>query len=141
MTADLPWSNSFFGSKLGNINDVTPDSFKMYYTNLSLVSTYFIALIIILVVWFCLGFVGYVCEDSKKTIDLLKTLLYNFFGFGAVLAGCLALQGALYNPIDSTNINTAFYIIGIIIYLSIFIEIMYSWVANKSPVMAKTKGK
>lgn len=121
MTADLPWFNSSLGGKMGNINDITPDPLKMCYTNLSIVSTYFIAVFVILFVWFCLGFVGMVCEDIKKTIEALKTMLYNFFGFGAMLAGCLSLQGTLYNTIHSSNANTVFYIIGIIIYLGIFV--------------------
>lgn len=141
MTADIPWMNVSLGGKMGNIHDITPDPFKMYYTNLSLVSTYFIALIVIFILWFCLGFVGFVCEDSRRNIEALKGFLYNFFGFGVVLAGCLALQGTIYNPLDSPNVNTVFYIIGIIIYLGMFVEIVYSFFLSRNPIKTKAKTK
>lgn len=61
-TADFPWANAFFGSKFGNPNDQMPDSFAMFYVNLSLGSTYFLALVLIPVIWFCVSFAGYVCD-------------------------------------------------------------------------------
>lgn len=43
-------------------------------------------------------------------------VLYNFFGFGLVFAGCASLQGAILNPLSTLNVNATFYIIGILAY-------------------------
>lgn len=37
----------------------------MYYTNLSMASTYFLALLAIAVVWFSVGLASYLCEPLK----------------------------------------------------------------------------
>lgn len=99
MTADLPWFNSFFGDKLGNNNDVMPEVFSMYYANLSLVSTYFTALFFIILVWFFIGCIGLICVSVQSRLESFKSLLYNMFSLGAIIAGCLSLQGIILNPI------------------------------------------
>lgn len=68
MMADLPWFNEYFGEKFGNANDVLPESYAMYYVNLSMVSTYFMALLIIACVWFCVGLASYICETLKPRL-------------------------------------------------------------------------
>jgi hypothetical protein len=51
--------------------------------------------------------------------------------FGLVFSGSLALQGALYNPIKTVSLNSFFYIIGILAYVGILLEIIYSIYDNK----------
>ena len=46
--------------------------------------------------------------------------------FGLTFAGSLALQGALFNPIKKMTVNGLFYIIGVVIYFGIFIELLIS---------------
>jgi hypothetical protein len=121
MTADLPWFNSFLGDKFGNKNDFTPKPFSMYYTNLSLVSTFFFSFIIICLIWLIIGIVYYACESLRYRLSSLKLLLYNFFSFGAVFAGSLSIQGAITNPISTLSVNSIFYIIGIVMFISIFV--------------------
>lgn len=60
MTSDLPWLNSQFGEKMANDSDVLPNPYTMYYTNLSMISTYFLALIIIATVWFFVALFSYI---------------------------------------------------------------------------------
>jgi len=47
MTADFPWLNSLFGNLLGRDADITPYPYKVFFTNLNIGSTYFLALIIV----------------------------------------------------------------------------------------------
>lgn len=65
--------------------------------------------------------------------------MYNFFSLGAIIAGSLSLQGVILNPIDSLSANTVFYIVGIVMYFGIFIEIVYSWSSSKGKVLSKIK--
>lgn len=48
------------------------------------------------------------------------------------MAGCLSLQGVILNPIDSLSANTFFYVVGIVVYLGLFVETVYSWSMSKS---------
>jgi hypothetical protein len=41
--------------------------------------------------------------------------------FGITFAGSLSLQGARLNPIQKLTVNSLFYLIGIILYIAVFI--------------------
>ena len=43
---DFPWLNDNFGEVFSNLTDVSPPGFLMFYLNLNLGSTYFLALLI-----------------------------------------------------------------------------------------------
>lgn len=43
MTLDLPWLNDFFASIISEPSDITPEPYLVYYTNLSLASTFLLA--------------------------------------------------------------------------------------------------
>lgn len=45
--------------------------------------------------------------------------------FGMTFAGSLSVQGARLNPIQKMTVNSLFYLIGIVLYLAIFIEMIY----------------
>lgn len=47
---DLPLLNTFFSEKLTNQADISPSSFKMFYTNLNIASTYLLALLVFLAI-------------------------------------------------------------------------------------------
>jgi hypothetical protein len=51
--------------------------------------------------------------------------------FGLTFAGCLSLQGAKFNPMSRISINAVFYMIGIIVYFGILIEMLYSVNSNR----------
>lgn len=46
--------------------------------------------------------------------------------FGMIYAGSLSLQGAIYNPIQKISVNGLFYLLGIMGYIAVFIEMIYS---------------
>lgn len=43
-----------------------------------------------------------------------------------IYAGSLSLQGAIFNPIQNISVNGLFYILGILGYIIVFIEMVYS---------------
>lgn len=139
MTADLPWFNQDIGTKLGNPNDHKPDPYTLYYVNLSLVSTYFIAFLVVSFLWISLIFIQYAFEDSKKKIQHIRSLLYNLFSLGVIISGSLCLQGVILNPLDSVSANTVFYVIGIVMYLGSAVEIVYSWSLRRNSALVKLK--
>jgi hypothetical protein len=123
MMADLPWLNAILGNSLANSSDAIPDAFVLYFTNLSVVSTYLLATCTIITLWFALTFLSFCTEKIKwKTIlSSLQTLAYNFFVLGVTIAGCLALQGSINNSLSLFNFNTVGYILGIVMYVSVFV--------------------
>lgn len=133
MMLDLPWLNAVLGDKLGDSSDVIPDAFVFYFTNLSIVSTYLLASCVVIALWFTLTFLSYCTEQQKsKTImSSLKTFFYNLFVLGIIIAGCLALQGSITNSISVFSFNTVGYILGIVMYVSVFVELVYSWLLQK----------
>lgn len=46
--------------------------------------------------------------------------------FGMIYAGSLSLQGAIFNPIQKVSVNGLFYLLGILGYIVVFIEMVYS---------------
>lgn len=135
MTADFPWINQYLGNLYGKLGDLSPDPLRMYYVNLSLISTYFLAIIVIMVIWLLLSLLGYLIPQHTRKLESIKTFVYNFFAFGAIISGSLSLQGIILNSIHSLSMNTIFYILGVIIYLGIFVEIFYSWFTNRQFVV------
>ena len=122
---DLPWLNKFIGGYLANQADYVPNPYIMYYFNLSTVSTYCLAFILfglLMIVKFVYFY------QSKAELAKIKftQIVYSIFIFGLILSGSLALQGAFYNPIKTVSLNSFFYIVGILSYVGIFLEIVYS---------------
>lgn len=113
---------------LGDKSDSVPKSLAMYFYNLNIASTYILALALF-VVLISLKFL----IDAKKEFLRAKytDFIYSIFVFGLAFAGCLSVQGAKFNPISQVTLNSVFYLIGIIVYLAIFIEILYSVHSNR----------
>lgn len=61
MIVDFPWANQFFGDLLADKSDVVPEIFALYYTNMHIGSTYFLAFIMIVVI----GFIMWLVYQSK----------------------------------------------------------------------------
>ena len=55
----------------------------------------------------------------------MGNVVYNVFIFGVTWAGCVSLQGALLNPIQSVNLNSSLYMIGIALYCVTFAISVY----------------
>lgn len=49
MIYDVPWANAFFGSVFGSTFDYIPEGYKLFYANMNIGSTYFIALLLIVI--------------------------------------------------------------------------------------------
>jgi phosphopantetheine adenylyltransferase len=49
MIYDVPWANDFFGSVFGSTFDYIPEGYKLFYTNMNIGSTYFIALLFVII--------------------------------------------------------------------------------------------
>ena len=124
---------------MANPHDIKPEPYTLYYSNLSLVSTFFLATLLIIFLWCSFVFIQYAFDESKKKIDHIRTFTYNFFSLGATIAGSLCLQGVILNPIDSVSTNSVFYVIGVVMYLAIAVEIAYSWSLRRSSAMVKLK--
>lgn len=99
MTADLPWFNSKLGNLTGRSYDEIPGPHAMYYINLSLFSTFLLALIVGITLALLATIWAQCRPESKQRVHVFKSFLYNFFILGAVIAGCLSAEGALLNPI------------------------------------------
>lgn len=53
MAADLPWLNEVLGGIFGKDSDITPYPFKVFFMNLNIGSTYFLALCLICLLIVC----------------------------------------------------------------------------------------
>lgn len=113
MTADLPWANKELGLIYGDKTDVTPTSYKFLYINLNIGSTYFIAMITIIVLGIILYIYYRTKEDEFPDRYPIGEVFMNFFVFGAAFAGCICIIGALDNKIQEVDTNTIFYMLGI----------------------------
>lgn len=49
MIFDVPWANAFFGLVFGSTFDYIPEGYKLFYTNMNIGSTYFIALLLVVI--------------------------------------------------------------------------------------------
>ena len=95
---------------------------------LNIASTYILALALFVI----LISLRFAINANKELLRSKYThLVYSVFVFGLTFAGCLSLQGAKFNPISQLTLNSVFYLIGIIAYLAIFIEILYSVHSNR----------
>lgn len=48
MTADLPWLNAWLGKMLSDSADYSPLGFRLYYENMTIYSTYWLAVVVFL---------------------------------------------------------------------------------------------
>ena len=105
----------------------------MFYLNLNLASTYFLALIVFgLLSGLLLVFRWYRSRQEGKPLDLfteevaeldrphqLQSLLYNIFIAGLTFSGFCCVLGIFYNPHSQMTLGGAFYVLGITIYAAI----------------------
>ena len=141
MMADLPWFNQQLGEAMGRRDDLLPYPHAMYYTNLSITSTFFLAMVSAGVAWLVAAVLGYVRPAFKQKCDSFKSFLYNFFVMGTAIAGCLSVEGALLNPIEAITLGSISYIVGILLYVGLFIEIVYSIATQRNADSLSSVGK
>ena len=51
MFLDFPWFNEYFSTLLTINTDISPETYKLFYHNLNLPSTYLFALIVVIVLY------------------------------------------------------------------------------------------
>ena len=98
MAADLPWLNSYLSDLLSDPRDVSPAPFFLFYTSLSLASTFLLALAVIIALALLLLLGTYLGESSsRRTFKNIGLFLYNFFLAGTSFAAIACVQGAFLN--------------------------------------------
>jgi hypothetical protein len=99
MVLDFPWLNNFFASYLSVPTDITPPTYIMYYTSMSMASTYLLALIILFFIYLIFYAYFKVFQDSEEDWGSFQSYLYNLFIVGLLVASFGSLQGAYFNSI------------------------------------------
>jgi hypothetical protein len=101
----------------------------MFFYNLNIASTYLLALGLSI---FLLSLRFVISKNKELARSKYTEFIYCIFMFGLTFAGCLALQGAKLNPLNKITINAVFYLIVIIDYLTVFIEMLYSVYSDRN---------
>lgn len=128
MIVDLPWFNQEIGAMLGDKADFVPKALAMYFYNLNIASTYVLALALFVL----LVSARFLIDANKELLRAKYTHFINsIFVFGLTFAGSLSLQGAKFNPINQLTVNSLFYLIGIVVYIGVFIQTIYSLHSNR----------
>jgi hypothetical protein len=97
MLADLPWLNSFFGELLSDPRDSTPSPYLLFYTSLSIASTYLSVLALLFSLALILVVIAYLVEEWRPTITNIAKFIYTFFLGGLSLSAVLCIQGSFLN--------------------------------------------
>jgi hypothetical protein len=135
MFADLRWLNGIFAELLSDPRDNTPEPYLVFYTSLSIASTYLLPIIVMLASYLLLKLLSYVNLVSKETTANTISLLYNFFLGGLALAAAACVQGAFLNPMGRTfTINSCFYLLGLVIFAAVLIEACWSTYQDKQNI-------
>ena len=90
MTPDFPWLNNYFGEIFGKITDISPLPYKMFYTNLHVGSTYFLAICIILGLALIVFGTARLFSVEGKALKVAE-FMYSFFIFGALFSAIISL--------------------------------------------------
>ena len=130
MVADFPWLNSFFGEALSEPTDVSPYPYLLFYSSLSIGSTYMLALLVLVFTTGVLSLVAYLKKIWRPTIINIGWFLYNFFIAGLALAAVLSIQGALLNILEDYTRKSNLYMLGFLIFFIILIEALHSTYYN-----------
>jgi len=123
MMTDIPWFNDKIGPLVGERSDYVPQQLVMYFYNLNIGSTFLISLALSIV----LLSLRFAISKNKELLRSKYTdFVYCVFMFELTFAGSLSLQGAKFNPIKQISLNAVFYLVGILVYLVVLIEMLYS---------------
>jgi hypothetical protein len=129
LSADLPWLSNFTLS-LSSISDLSPNSYLLFFANMTLASTYLGALCLVALIAVILIVIGVVSSAKRESVKIVGMFFYNFFEVGLIIAGSASIQGAYYNSINYVTTNTIFYILGILLYLLVGIANIWLAVTN-----------
>lgn len=142
LSPDLPWLN-LLTSDLAASADLSPNSYLLFYSNMTIASTYLSALCLVVALILIIAAIAALSPQRREGLKVVGVFLYNFFEVGLIMAGSMSIQGAYYNNLNYFTSNSMFYIIGILLY--VVVGVVNLWMAvssihriNKVRVMVKT---
>lgn len=156
MTADWPWAAGRIGTLLGDSSDVTAPGYLLFFTNMSLFSTFALPLLILLILLVLVYLVfgrsapssfslrnengEKMARASNKYLSI-REFLFSFFQMGLVFAGCASLQGAILNPSSMLSLNGVGYILGMIVWVGLLGETIFrcysEWRVSRARIFIK----
>ena len=99
----------------------------MFYTSLSIASTYLLPIIFMILCYLVLRIVYCISLVRKEAMKNTLTLVYNFFLGGLIFSSAACVQGAFLNPIDKIfTLSSCFYLLGLLIFAIVLIESCWS---------------
>jgi hypothetical protein len=99
----------------------------MFYTSLSISSTYLLPVVFLVVNFILLKTVSYLNPKTKATTKNLLSVFYSFFLGGLSLAAAACVQGAILNPMNNElTVSSFFYLMGLVMFLSVLVEAVWS---------------
>lgn len=123
----MPWFNNMFAFVLSDPRDVTPAPYLIFYANMNISSTFLLPIIFIVLLYVIFGFIAYLKTNAKGVVTNTALVVYNYFLGGLSFASVACIQGALLNPMDNNfGISSAFYLFGIILFLLLLVETVWS---------------
>lgn len=119
MVADFPWLNGYFGENLAEPTDKTPLPYLLFYTSLSIGSTYLLAIFAIVFIAALLGVLAYLKDAWRDSLRNTALFFYNFFLGGIAFAAVTCVQGALINVTEEYTRKSNLYIFGFFILVAL----------------------
>lgn len=127
MIADMPWINNFFAGLFSDPRDSTPAPYLLFYSSLSIASTFLLPIIFMVLSYIILTVISYFKKEENETIANIGLIIYNYFLGGLSFAAVACVQGAFLNPIENDlTVVSGFYLFGILFFLMIFGEAIWS---------------
>lgn len=104
----------------------------MFYQSLSIGSTFLLPIAFIVICYLTLKVVSCLGLVSKIAIKNTGLVIYSFFLGGISFAGAGCVQGAFLNPMTNNfTISSAFYLFGLILFISVVMESAWSTYQDK----------
>jgi hypothetical protein len=136
LLAELPMLNTYFSDKFTYSSDWTPPSYKMFYNNLNIASTYLLPLIVFVCLMVPLTVYSIYSKWKKQRssnanqnhfidgegitlVGNLQSLTYNIFIVGLTFNSVLNLIGMVHNPASALSVNGVFYIFGVFVFAAV----------------------
>ena len=131
MLADMPWFNNLLASLLSDARDATPSPFLLFYSSLSITSTFLLPILFVLLCYLILAVVSRITMDKNGTAVNIALVVYNYFLGGLSFATAACVQGAFLNPVTNNFIlSTVFYLFGIVLFVVVLGEAIWSTVKD-----------
>lgn len=159
--ADVPFFNSFFSNALTDQADKSPNSYRMFYQNLNIASTYLTSLIIFAGIYGLLSLymlvMAYRNRKNKSKLSLpikrgkatdtdnvslfdqpydrikqFRSYIYNIFQAGLAFSSTISIVGMVLNPASVVTASGAFYILSVVVYTMMLLTAIKSFLMQKS---------